>query len=116
MNNTNVGTADATWDISFVGLPSVNNVEMYGTQLKIPPHANGVSTVNGDWNDHTNSTYDTGSGTDVWWVISKASTRSNTANATTASAGVTSSKMILVYEYQGQPFNLTKYVSYVDYW
>ena len=99
VNNSN--TTGGTWDLSFTVLPKPSNVEIYGTQLSIPPHGGGTSPVI-DWTNHTNTSYDTGTGTDIWWVISKASTTySHTANYNNAS------RMTIVYEYQGTPFNIT---------
>lgn len=95
VNNTN--TSGSTWDLFISQKPS--NVELYGTQLLIPPHENVSNGLN-DWVNHTNTGYDTGTGTDAWWVISKSSisyeytlTHSRT------------SRMTIVYEYQGTPFN-----------
>ncbi|KPE52863.1 hypothetical protein [Chryseobacterium indologenes] len=98
VNNSN--TTLGTWDLSFTVLPKPNNVEIFGVQLFIPPHKDGTSPV-ADWTNHTVSTYDTGTGANAWWVISKTSTpyghTTNYANA---------SRMTLVYEYQGPPFNV----------
>ncbi|UHO39599.1 hypothetical protein H5J24_05800 [Chryseobacterium capnotolerans] len=99
VNNSN--TAGGTWDLSFTVLPKPSNVEIYGTQLSIPPHGNGSGSI-GDWDSHTVSTYDTGTGTDRWWVISKTSV----TNAHTASYS-NASRMTIVYEYQGTPFNVS---------
>lgn len=99
VNNSN--TSGGTWDLSFTVLPKPSNVEIYGIQLLIPPHANGSSPV-ADWSNHTVSTYDTGTGTDAWWVISKSSvTYAHTSTYSNAS------RMTLVYEYQGTPFNVS---------
>jgi len=98
INNNNI--SGGTWDLSFITLPKPNNVEIYGTQLTIPPHGNGTTNV-ADWTNHTNTAYDSGTGADAWWVISKTSTSySHTANYSN------SSRMTIVYEYQGTPFNL----------
>lgn len=97
----NASATAATWDISFVGVPSNTNVEIYGTQLKIPPH--NLSTFQADFTNHSITKYDTpATATDAaWWVISKTSTDySHSASYTKAS------KMTIVYEYQGTPFNL----------
>lgn len=98
VNNSN--TTLGTWDLSFTVLPKPNNVEIFGVQLFIPPHKDGTSPV-ADWTNHTVSTYDTGTGANAWWVISKTSTpyghTTNYANA---------SRMTLVYEYQGPAFNV----------
>ncbi|MDH6250712.1 hypothetical protein M2347_000439 [Chryseobacterium sp. H1D6B] len=99
VNNAN--TTGGTWDLSFSSYPKTNNVEIYGTQLLIPPHGNGTGNV-ADWSNHTNTAFDTGTGTDGWWVISKTSF----VNAHTATYH-NASRMTLVYEYQGTPFNLT---------
>ncbi|AZA84447.1 hypothetical protein C1637_06295 [Chryseobacterium lactis] len=99
VNNTN--TTGGTWDLSFTVLPKPSNVEIYGSQLSIPPHGNGTPGV-ADWTNHTTTSYDTGSGTDLWWVISK----SSTTYAHTA-AYSNASRMMIVYEYQGAPFNVT---------
>ena len=95
VNNNN--TTGGTWDISYATLPRPSNVEIYGAQLSIPPHA-GVA----DWTGHSNTGYDTGTGTDVWWVISKAST-----SYIVGSGYSNASRMTIVYEYQGTPFNIT---------
>nr|WP_315032560.1 hypothetical protein [uncultured Chryseobacterium sp.] len=99
VNNSN--TSGGTWDLSFTVLPKPSNVEIYGTQLSIPPHALGTAPV-ADWTNHTNATYDTGTAPDRWWIISK----SSVDNAHTANYSNTS-RMMLVYEYQGTPFNVT---------
>ncbi|MFN1215704.1 hypothetical protein ACKW6Q_01845 [Chryseobacterium kwangjuense] len=99
VNNSN--TTGGTWDLSFTVLPKPSNVEIYGIQLSIPPHAGGTAPV-ADWTNHAVTTYDTGTGTDAWWVISKASfAYAHTANYSNAS------RMTLTYEYQGTPFNVT---------
>lgn len=104
VNNSN--TTGGTWDLSFTVLPKPSNVEIYGAQLTIPPHS-GSSAPVADWTNHTNASFDTGSGTDAWWIISKSSIGSafGTTNATTGYTN--SSRMTLVYEYQGAPFNVT---------
>lgn len=99
VNNSN--TSGGTWDLSFTVLPKPSNVEIYGAQLSIPPHGNGSPGV-ADWINHSNTSYDTGSGTDRWWVVSKSSVN----YAHTASYSNTS-RMTIVYEYQGTPFNVT---------
>ena len=99
VNNSN--TTGGTWDLSFITLPKPNNVEIYGTQLSIPPHASGTAPV-ADWTGHSNTAYDTGTGTDAWWVISKASTSFSVGTGFS-----NASRMTLVYEYQGTPFNIT---------
>ena len=90
INNAN--TSNGTWDLSFLGESISSNVEVYGNQLYIPPHA----TFTADFTSHNNSSYD--SKDKDWWVISKTSTAS-VANQTTA-------RMVIVYEYQGKPFEL----------
>ncbi|MBV8325111.1 hypothetical protein [Chryseobacterium sp.] len=99
VNNSN--TSGGTWDLSFTVLPKPSNVEIYGAQVSIPPHGNGSPGV-ADWTNHANTSYDTGTGTDVWWIISKTSV----TNAHTAAYSNTS-RMMIVYEYQGAPFNVT---------
>ncbi|AZB33447.1 hypothetical protein [Chryseobacterium bernardetii] len=99
VNNSN--TSAGTWDLSFTVLPKPSNVEIYGTQLTIPPHALGTSAI-ADWTNHANTGYDSGSATDRWWIISKTSVdRAHTASYSNTS------RMTLVYEYQGTPFNVT---------
>lgn len=99
VNNSN--TTGGTWDLSFTVLPKPNNVEIYGMQLAIPPHANGTAPV-ADWTNHSVTTYDRGTGTDAWWVISKASTPyAHTIDYANAS------RMMIVYEYQGPAFNVS---------
>lgn len=98
VNNNN--TSGGTWDLSFTVLPKPSNVEIYGAQLSIPPHGSGSPGV-ADWSNHTNTSYDTGTGSDAWWIISK----SSTANAHTSGYSNTS-RMTLVYEFQGVPFNV----------
>ncbi|AYZ35007.1 hypothetical protein H3Z85_22535 [Chryseobacterium indologenes] len=98
VNNSNA--TGGTWDLSFTVLPKPSNVEIYGSQLSIPPHGNGSPGV-ADWTNHTNTSYDTGTGTDIWWVISKSSTTyAHTASYSNAS------RMTIIYEYQGTPFNV----------
>ncbi|OCA77220.1 hypothetical protein BBI01_01785 [Chryseobacterium artocarpi] len=107
VNNSN--TTGGTWDLSFTVLPKPSNVEIYGAQLTIPPHNNASSAVP-DWSNHTNTSFDTGTGADTWWVISKTSVSSSfgAVNATPIVTGFTkSSRMTLVYEYQGPAFNIT---------
>ena len=95
VNNSN--ETGGTWDISFVGHPATTQeLEFYSTILKIPPHASAGGGVP-DWSNHTNTGYDTGTGDDKWYIISKES-----RNAAANKAPV----MKLVYEYQGNPFNL----------
>ncbi|MFS4473682.1 hypothetical protein [Chryseobacterium sp. T20] len=98
VNNSN--TSGGTWDLSFTVLPKPSNVEIYGTQLFIPPHANGASAI-ADWTAHGNAGYDSGAANDRWWIVSKASVdRAHTAGYSNTS------RMTLVYEYQGAPFNV----------
>ncbi|NIF06573.1 hypothetical protein F3J23_14080 [Chryseobacterium sp. Tr-659] len=99
VNNSN--TTGGTWDLSFTVLPKPSNVEIYGTQLSIPPHALGTTAI-ADWTNHGNASYDTGTATDRWWVISKTSV-DNAHFAGYSNA----SRMTIVYEYQGAPFNVT---------
>lgn len=76
---------------AWMPIKSSINLDTYGAQLRIPPHRdNNIA----DFTNHSVSTYDS----DNWFVISKSST-SSTAN--------TPAKMIIVYEFQGSPFNLT---------
>ncbi|WP_079242383.1 hypothetical protein [Chryseobacterium indologenes] len=98
VNNSN--TSGGTWDLSFTVLPKPSNVEIYGTQVLIPPHRLGTAPV-ADWTGHGNVGYDTGAANDRWWIISKTSV-DNAHTATYANA----SRMTLVYEYQGTPFNV----------
>ncbi|MBP2616732.1 hypothetical protein [Chryseobacterium jejuense] len=103
VNNSN--TTGGTWDLSFTVLPKPSNVEIYGAQLTIPPHS-GSSAPIADWTNHANVSFDTGAGTDAWWIISKSSVTS-AFGTTGPSVGYTnSSRMTLVYEYQGAPFNV----------
>ncbi|PKF73957.1 hypothetical protein [Chryseobacterium sp. PMSZPI] len=96
-NNTNGGT----WDLTYTpAISKFNNAELYVTQLLIPPHSTNNAA---DWTNHANTGYDTGTGSDAWWVISKASSP-YTHTATTSSP----SRMTIVYEYQGLPFNISK--------
>lgn len=107
VNNSN--TSGGTWDLSFTVLPKPSNVEIYGAQLTIPPHNNASTGVN-DWTNHANTSFDTGTGADAWWIISKTSVSSSfgALNATPIVSGFTkSSRMTLVYEYQGPAFNVT---------
>lgn len=104
VNNSN--TTGGTWDLSFTVLPKPSNVEIYGAQLTIPPHS-GSSAPIADWTNHTNSSFDTGTGTDAWWIISKSSVASAFGTANANSGFTNSSRMTLVYEYQGAPFNVT---------
>lgn len=99
VNNSN--TSGGTWDLSFTANPRPNNVEIYGTQLQIPPHGVGAFGVP-DWTNHTNSSYDSGTGSDAWWIISK--TSSSYAHTTNYD---NTSRMTIVYEYRGTPFNIT---------
>ncbi|PXW16286.1 MULTISPECIES: hypothetical protein [Chryseobacterium] len=99
VNNSN--TSGGTWDLSFTVLPKPSNVEIYGTQLSIPPHALGASAIS-DWTNHSNTAYDTGSGKDRWWVVSKTS-----VDGTHTSTYSNASRMTIVYEYQDTPFNVT---------
>ncbi|MGG7550930.1 hypothetical protein ACQ7CX_09960 [Chryseobacterium arthrosphaerae] len=104
VNNSN--TTGGTWDMSFTVLPKPSNVEIYGAQLAIPPH-NGASPGVTDWTLHANTSFDTGTGADAWWIISKSSVNSAFGRTTDTSGFTNSSRMTLVYEYQGAPFNVT---------
>ena len=101
VNNTN--TSGGTWDLSFIGKPVNTNVEIYGTHLYIPPHGSSVAsnTDKADFTNHAITKYDTPStNTDAgWWLVNKTSTSVNTSSKT-------NSRMLLVYEYQGKPFNI----------
>lgn len=96
VNNSNTGTTDATWDLSYIAQPYAPNVSLYGTTLKIPPHTTSIS-------NHNSTAYDSGSGTDVWWLISNTSTSYDLA----ANNYIKPSKMTIIYEYQGAAFDLT---------
>ncbi|WP_336959109.1 hypothetical protein [Chryseobacterium contaminans] len=104
VNNSN--TTGGTWDLSFTVLPKPSNVEIYGAQLTIPPHSGSSSPV-ADWVNHANTSFDTGTGTDAWWIISKSSIGSAFGAANSTTGFTNSSRMTLVYEYQGAPFNVT---------
>lgn len=104
VNNSN--TTGGTWDLSFTVLPKPSNVEIYGAQLTIPPH-NSASPGVTDWTNHTNTSFDTGTGTDAWWIISKTSFNSAFGRTNDTTGYTNSSRMTLVYEYQGAPFNVT---------
>ncbi|MGG5208129.1 hypothetical protein ACQWU4_04220 [Chryseobacterium sp. MIQD13] len=90
--------ANPVWDLSYVAMPSLTNVEIYGGQAKIPPHNAFAS----DFSNHAVTTYDT---TD-WFVIQKSSTNAVTSGSGTSIA-ITNAKEVIVYEYQGTPFTLT---------
>lgn len=104
VNNSN--TTGGTWDLSFTVLPKPSNVEIYGAQLTIPPH-NSASPGVTDWTNHANTSFDTGTGTDAWWIISKTSFNSAFGRTNDTTGYTNSSRMTLVYEYQGAPFNVT---------
>ncbi|MFV0305951.1 MAG: hypothetical protein ACK5IC_10780 [Moheibacter sp.] len=105
VNNTN-STGAATWDISFVGSPNIvspnsNVVNIYASQLRIPPHVNGGTP---DWTNHTNTSFDYNN----WYVISKESSSSQINIPGNQSAStINYPRMKLVYEYQGDSFDLT---------
>lgn len=99
VNNSN--STGGTWDLSFTVLPKPSNVEIYGAQLSIPPHGGGSGSI-ADWTGHSVTSFDTGTGTDRWWVISKTS-----VNNAHSAAYSNASRMTIVYEYQGTPFNVT---------
>lgn len=65
------------------------NIDIYGTQLIIPPHKQYIA----DFSNHSNATYDSNN----WWVISKTSVNSATDQP---------ARMTIVYEFQGTPFNI----------
>jgi hypothetical protein len=96
VNNKNTGSTSATWDLSFLGITYSPNVDLYGTTLKIPHFSANIS-------NHNSTKYDSGSGTDTWWIISSTSTKYSISG----SEYVKPSKMTIVYEYQGTPFDLT---------
>ncbi|MDN3692226.1 hypothetical protein QWZ06_08095 [Chryseobacterium tructae] len=104
VNNGN--TTGGTWDLSFTVLPKPSNVEIYGSQLTIPPHS-GSSAPIADWTNHTNASFDTGTGADAWWIISKTSFSSAFGRTNDTTGYTNSSRMTLVYEYQGAPFNVS---------
>lgn len=95
VNNTNTGENTANWDLSYTAQPYAPNVSLYGATLKIPPHTTTVS-------NHNTILYDSGTGTDIWWLISNSST-----TFTVSGTNIKPSKMTLVYEYQGTGFDLT---------
>lgn len=97
VNNANV--SGGTWDLSFTAFPKPSQVDIYGAQLKIPPHGNGMNCS--DWTNHNNYNYDSGTGNDRWWIISKRSSK-----YVFTSKFIRTSRMTLVYEYQGKPFNI----------
>ncbi|KQS90247.1 hypothetical protein [Chryseobacterium sp. Leaf394] len=107
VNNSTTGTATGSainigspgfyyFDTAALPAPGVwqpirsTNVDIYGGQLKIPPHQQYTS----DFSNHNNTIYDS----DNWWVISKVSTYAGTN---------TPAKMVIVYEFQGSPFNVS---------
>ncbi|WP_333660750.1 hypothetical protein [Chishuiella changwenlii] len=93
VNNANTGTTAAVWDASFVAQPMAQAVTLYGATLKLPPYGSITSR---------NPTYDSGTGTDVWWLISA------TPSTYEVSASLSRpSRMTIVYEYQGAMFNLS---------
>ncbi|GAE64271.1 hypothetical protein H3Z85_22065 [Chryseobacterium indologenes] len=98
VNNANA--TGGTWDLSFTGISKPSQLEVYGAQLTIPPHGSGIPNVP-DWTGHSNTNYDSGTGSDRWWIISKSSS-AYSYNSSYNNA----SRMTLVYEYQGTPFNL----------
>ena len=98
VNNTNTGASSATWDLSYIAQPYAPNVSLYGATLRIPPHNVIIS-------DHNNSSYDSGTGTDRWWVVSNTPVSYELQSST--NAYIKPSKMSITYEYQGTPFDLT---------
>ncbi|MGU3375013.1 hypothetical protein [Chryseobacterium sp. M5A1_1a] len=98
VNNNN--TTGGTWDVSFFAFPKSGASLNYVTQVPIPPAASSFGVP--DWTNHTNTDYDSGTASDVWWVVEKKTTlSSHTADLHRAS------RVTLIYEYQGLPFNLT---------
>lgn len=97
---SNANTSGSTWDLSFIGQPVVSNVEVYGNQLKIPPFATNIS-------NHNITTYDTpATSNDSAWHIVSTSTTPFSILYETGRKYVNSSSMIIIYEYQGTPFNI----------
>lgn len=96
VNNKNSDDTSAAWDISFLGLTYSPNVELYGTTLKIPNFQFKIT-------NHDSTKFDSGTGTDTWWIISSTST----TYSISGESYIKPSKMTIVYEYQGTPFNLT---------
>lgn len=107
INNSTTGTATGSainigspgfyyFDTTILPAPGVwqpirsTNVDIYGGQLRIPPH----NQFTADFTNHSNLAYDS----DNWFVISKASIAATTNNP---------AKMTIVYEFQGNPFNIT---------
>lgn len=101
VNNTNTAASSAAWDLSYVAQPYNMNVNFYGTTLKIPNFSAAIT-------NHSSTSFDSGSGTDQWWVISNTSTSysiSASSTTTTVPNYVRPSKMTIVYEYQGTAFD-----------
>lgn len=98
VNNNN--TTGGTWDVSFLAFPKSGASLNYVTQVPIPPAASPFGIP--DWADHTNTSYDSGMASDVWWLVEKKTTlSSHTADLHKVT------RVTLIYEYQGVPFNLT---------
>ncbi|WP_312557865.1 hypothetical protein [Empedobacter brevis] len=95
VNNTNTAATSATWDLSYIAQPYTPNVSIYGTTLKIPHFTANIS-------NHNSTAYDSGTGTDVWWVISSTSS----SQALNANTSIRPSKMTIIYEYQGTAFDI----------
>lgn len=91
--NTNTGSAPV-WDLSYIANSMLTNVDINGSQAKIPPHANAPSGAVADFSNHTNTAYDTSD----WWLISKSSTP---GNSSILGGDVSHAKQTLVYEYHG---------------
>ncbi|WP_291115479.1 hypothetical protein [Empedobacter sp. UBA7248] len=95
VNNTNTVATSATWDLSYIAQPYTPNVSIYGTTLKIPHFSANIS-------NHNSTDYDSGTGTEAWWVISSTAT----SQALNANTSIKPSKMTIVYEYQGTAFDI----------
>lgn len=107
VKNSSTTAGVNNWDLTFLGLNS--NVDVvYGIQLQIPPHDDHVN----DFNNHTNSDYDTGD----WHVFSKESFGSDVRYGFTRAYGyvrninyteIRPSRMTIVYELQGPPIDVS---------
>lgn len=98
VNNNN--TTGGTWDVSFSVFPKPTDYQPYVTQVPIPPTtSSGIP----DWTNHMNTNYDSGIPSDTWWVLEKKTTQSS---HTAAQHGA--SRVTVIYEYQGAPFDITK--------
>lgn len=97
VKNGNTVDTSATWDLSFYGTTiATSNVDLYGTILRIPHFSANIT-------NHNSTQYDSGVGTDRWWIIST----STTSYAVDRNNDITPSTMRILYEYQGIPFDLT---------